>query len=296
MELHGQRYEGPIYRPPSEASSLLVQATVGCPWNKCIFCMVYKNGPKFRIRKVEDIKEDIAKAGKALGDRVRTVFFPSGNTIIMKTEDLAEICRYTRETFPDIERITVYGSAQYVFRKGLDEMKVLAEAGLSRIHIGLESGDGKILERMKKGSTPAQQIEAGKIIKASGIELSEYVVLGLGGKERTKQHIEGTINVLDQIDPDFIRLRTLLPKANTPLLDEIDSGRFELLSPHGALKETYDLITGLDVTGIVASDHYTNYIYVSGKMPGDRESMLVAVAKAMKKDETSFRPVYVGTE
>ena len=134
MELHDLRYEGPIYRPPSEASSLLVQATVGCPWNKCIFCMVYKNGPGFRIRKVEDIKEDIEKAGKALGDRVRTVFFPSGNTIIMKTEDLAEICRYTRETFPDLERITVYGSAQYVFRKGLDEMKVLAEAGLLPNH------------------------------------------------------------------------------------------------------------------------------------------------------------------
>ena len=117
MEPYGLRYEGPIYRPPSEAQSLLVQATIGCPWNKCTFCMVYKNGPKFRIRPVEEIKEDIIRARKALGDSVRTVFFPSGNTIIMKTQDLVDILKFTRKTFPKVERITVYGSSQYIFRK-----------------------------------------------------------------------------------------------------------------------------------------------------------------------------------
>lgn len=296
MEPYGLRYEGPIYRPPSEANSLLVQATIGCPWNRCTFCMVYKKGPKFRIRPVEDIKEDIGNARKALGDGVRTVFFPSGNTIIMKTKDLAEICRFARKTFPSLERITTYGSSQYIYRKGLDGMKILAEAGLSRIHVGMESGDDVVLKSVKKGSTPGQQVEAGKMTKAAGIELSEYVVLGLGGRERTKQHIAGTVNVLNQIDPDFIRIRTFLPKVNTPILQEIESGEFQVLSPHEILQETYDLISDLEVTGQVVSDHYTNYASINGKMPDDGEKMLANIEKLMRRDESSFRPVYVGTE
>ncbi len=258
--------------------------------------MVYKNGPRFSIRPVDDIKDDITRARKALGIGVRMVFFPSGNTIIMKTGDLAEICRFTKETFPHLERITVYGSAQYVVRKGFDDMKSIASAGLSRIHMGLESGDAQVLERMRKGSTPEQQVEAGRIIMDSGIELSEYVVLGLGGKDRTKEHVSGTLDVLNRTDPDFIRLRTLLPKINTPLLEDIDSGKFELLSPHEVLRETYDIISGLDVTGLLISDHYTNYINVKGKMPEDKERMLKDVWKAMKKPETSFRKMYVGDE
>jgi len=296
MELYGLRYDGPIYRPPSEAHSLLIQATVGCPWNKCIFCMVYKNGPKFRIRPVEEIKEDIMKARAAMGDGVKRIFFPSGNTILMKTDDLAEICTFSRETFPKLERITIYGSAQYVCQKGIEGMKTLGKAGLSRIHIGLESGDDTVLKRMRKGSTASQQIEAGRIIKASGIELSEYVVLGLGGKDRTKEHMEETVKVLNRIDSDYIRLRTLLPKIDTPLLKLIESGEFELLSPHEILKETYYLIEHLEVTGIVSSDHYTNYIDVTGKMPADREHLLKAVASALEIDEKKFRPVYVGTQ
>ena len=296
MEPYGLRYEGPIYRPPSEAQSLLVQATIGCPWNKCTFCMVYKNGPKFRIRSVEEIKEDIGKARKALGDRVRTVFFPSGNTIIMKTPDLVEILEHTCKTFPKVERITVYGSSQYIFRKGLDDMERIAKAGLSRIHVGMETGDDEVLERVRKGTTAAQQIEAGQITKEAGIELSEYVVLGIGGRERTKEHIAGTIEVLNKIDPDFIRLRTFLPKMNTPLLEDIKDGKFETLSPHEVLRETRDLISGLDVTSQVTSDHYTNYVSVNGTMPDDKQRMLRVISKALERDESSFRPVYLGRE
>ena len=179
MSISGLRYEGPIYRPPSEANSLLIQATIGCPHNKCTFCMVYKNGPKFRIRPIKEIKEDLLWARNNLGDLVQSVFFPSGNTIIMKTEDLAEIFSFTIELFPNIKRITVYGSAQFIVNKGLNDMKKIAKAGLSRIHVGLESGDDVVLEKVKKGSTRDIQIKAGKIVKDAGIELSEYVVLGL---------------------------------------------------------------------------------------------------------------------
>jgi len=292
----GLRYEGPIYRPPSEANSLLVQATIGCPWNKCTFCMVYKNGPKFKIRPVKEIKEDLLWAKNNYGLSIETVFFPSGNTIIMKTEDFVEILKYTKKLFPNLKRITIYGSAQYIARKGLDDLKKIANAGLSRIHVGLESGDDEVLKNVKKGSTKNIQIKAGILVKQAGIELSEYVVLGLGGKKRTKQHIKETVDVLNQINPDFIRIRTFLPKINTPILEEIKSGDFQILSPHEALQETYYLIKGLKVTSRIYSDHYTNYIQVNGKLPEDKDDMIKTIKNALKRNQKSFREVYIGTE
>jgi radical SAM superfamily enzyme YgiQ (UPF0313 family) len=298
MYVPGLRYEGPIYRPPSEAHSLLVQATVGCPHNLCTFCTVYKGSRrvKFRMRPVGEIKEDLDRAHDHLGPTVRTLFFPSGNTIIMKTEDLAEICRYARELFPSLRRITIYASAQYIHRKGLDDMKVLAEAGLSRVHVGLESGDDEILRRTRKGATAEEQIEAGRITKEAGIELNEYVVLGLGGRGRTREHIEGTVRVLNAIDPDVIRLRTFLPKVATPILEEIEAGDLEVLSAHEVLDETHRLISGLEVTSRITSDHYTNYIDVHGILPRDRDRMLATIEKAMNRKESSFRDVYMGTQ
>jgi len=293
---NGLRYTGPIYRPPSEANSLLVQATIGCPWNKCTFCMVYKKGPKFKIRPVKEIKEDLLWAKNNYGPSVKTVFFPSGNTIIMKTEDFVEILNFTRKLFPNLERITIYGSAQFIVRKGLDDLKKIAKAGLSRIHVGLESGDDVILKHVKKGSTADIQIKAGKLVKKVGIELSEYVILGLGGKERTKEHIEETIKVLNKINPDFIRIRTFLPKINTPILEEIKSESFQILSPHEVLKEIHRLIKNLKVTSQVCSDHYTNYIGVNGKLPEDRDALVEDIEDALKRDEKSFREVYIGTE
>jgi len=290
------RYTGTIYRPPSEANSLLVQATIGCPWNKCTFCMVYKKGPKFKIRPVKEIKEDILWAKKKYGSSVKTVFFPSGNTIIMKTDDFVEILKYTRKLFPYLKRITIYGSSQYIVQKGLADLKKIAKAGLSRIHVGLESGDDEILQHVKKGSTAAVQVDAGELIKNAGIELSEYVVLGLGGKKRSKKHIAGTMHVLNKINPDFIRIRTFLPKRHTPILEEIKTGKFQILSPHEVLRETYDLISGLEVTSKVVSDHYTNYVQISGKLPEDKDQMLREIEQAMEQDESSFRDIYIGAE
>jgi radical SAM superfamily enzyme YgiQ (UPF0313 family) len=290
------RYEGPIYRPPSEANSLLVQATIGCPWNKCTFCMVYKKGPRFRIRSVKEIKEDLLWSKNNYKFPIRSMFFPSGNTIIMKTQDFVEILEYTKKLFPNIERVTIYGSAQYIARKGLKDLKKLSDAGLSRIHVGLESGDDVILTKVKKGSTAEIQIKAGKMIKKAGIELSEYVILGLGGKKRTKEHIDETVKVLNKINPEFIRLRTFLPKINTPILDEINSGDFEILSPHEILKEIFRLIKNLKVESQVFSDHYTNYVSVNGNLPEERENMLKSIDLALTKDESSFRDVYIGDQ
>ena len=290
------RYEGPIYRPPSEANSLLIQATVGCPHNRCTFCMVYKNGPRYKIRPVSEIKEDMQEAANDYGQQVRTLFFPAGNTIAMKTPDLAEICRFGRKIFPNLERITVYGSSQYIHKKGAEEMKQLAEAGLSRIHVGLESGDDEILKRLLKGTHCQQQIEAGKIAMAAEIELSLYVIMGIGGKNRSTRHATETARVLNEISPHFIRLRTFVPKRNTPLLNDVLDESFEIMGPHEVLRETEMLIASLETDSYLASDHYTNYINVEGQLPGSKAAILEKIKQALQKDESEFRPFFIGDQ
>jgi len=289
-------YEGPIYRPPSEADSLLVQATVGCPHNKCTFCMTYKKGPPFRVRPVDDIKKDLDEAKGHYGADIRKVFFPAGNTIAMPTDDLAAICEYANAVFPYLERVTVYGSSPYIHRKGLADLIKLKNAGLTRIHVGLESGDDLILQKIKKGTDSKEQIEAGRWVVEAGIELSEYVMIGIGGKKRRRAHAINTARALNAINPDFIRVRTFLPKINTLLLHQIRKGRFQVLSPHEALRETEEILRNLEVTSRITSDHYTNYVDINGRMPQDRDRMLAAIEDALQKGEEMFRPVYVGTQ
>jgi radical SAM superfamily enzyme YgiQ (UPF0313 family) len=290
------RYEGPIYRPPSEADSLLIQATVGCPHNKCTFCMVYKKGPPYSVRPVNEIKEDLDEANRLCGSMVRTVFFPAGNTIAMPADDLADICSHACSVFPDLDRITVYGSSRYIYRKGLAGLEKLKQSGMTRIHVGLESGSDEVLRRIKKGTNSAEQIQAGLWVKESGIELSEYVILGIGGKENTRDHALKTADVLNAINPDFIRFRTFLPKTDTLLLHQIKKNRFQILSPHEVLEETKLIIENLDVTSSIHSDHYTNYIDVHGRMPYAKRHMIEVIDEALKMDENRFRPMYVGSQ
>jgi radical SAM superfamily enzyme YgiQ (UPF0313 family) len=289
-------FEGPIYRPPSEAHSLLVQATVGCPHNRCTFCMVYKNGPRYRVRPVADIVADLDDARRRHGSGVRTLFFPAGNTIAMETDALCRICAHAHRVFPHLERITVYGSSQYIHKKGPGEMKRLADAGLSRIHVGLESGDDVILRLIKKGTTAGQQIEAGRWTMAAGIQLSLYVMLGVGGVARTLAHATRTADVLNRIAPDFIRLRTFVPKMHTPLLNMVESGAFAMLGPHGVLEEAATMIRLVDAPSTLASDHYTNYLNLEGQLPGCRNRLLSQIDEALKRPESDFRPFFVGDQ
>jgi radical SAM superfamily enzyme YgiQ (UPF0313 family) len=290
------RYEGPVYRPPSEADSLLIQATVGCPHNQCTFCMIYKKGPAYRVRPVADICEDIDAARSEYGETVKTLFFLSGNTIAMPTRDLAAICRHAGQRFPQLRRITVYGSSRYIVAKGLDDLQILREAGLRRIHVGLESGDDGVLQRVKKGTTADEQIRAGRLVRQAGIELSEYVILGLGGQARSAAHARRTAAALNAIAPDFVRLRTLVPKINTLLLHEIEKGRFQLLRPHAVLEETRLLLEGLACPTLLASDHYSNYLNLAGRLPGDKERLLEEIDQALALDERCFRPTFIGTQ
>lgn len=294
------RYEGPIYRPPSEADSLLVQATVGCPHNKCTFCMVYKKGPRFRVRPVEEIFADLEEAARGWqGPVVRSLFLPAGNSLAMPTEQLAAVCEKARGLFPNLERITVYASVASILGHGPDGLARLREAGLCRLHVGLESGHGPTLKRVKKGATPKEQVRAGRWALQAGLELCLYVLLGLAGPEDSQAHARATYEVVNRINQAgglTLRLRTLVPKVNTLLLHQIKRGRFQLCTPHEVLAEAGTLIGGLEGPLSLYSDHYTNYLDLHGRLPEDRQRLLKAIDTALTWPREAFRPDFIGTQ
>jgi radical SAM superfamily enzyme YgiQ (UPF0313 family) len=258
--------------------------------------MVYKNEGKFKVRPVPEIKADLDEAAAIYGSRVRTLFFPAGNTIAMPTASLAEICRQSYALFPHLRRITVYGSSHYIHRKGPEQLHTLAQAGLGRIHVGVESGDDTILARIRKGATAQDHCAAGQLARAAGIEINAYVILGIGGRERSGSHARETARVINEMQPEVVRLRTFVPKVNTPLLEDVQTGRFQMLSAHQVLAETMALVAQITSPTLVTSDHYTNYLDVAGRLPEDREAMLGKLRQALSRDESTFRPCFIGTQ
>jgi radical SAM superfamily enzyme YgiQ (UPF0313 family) len=239
---------------------------------------------------VKEIKEDLQMARDYYGEYIESVFFADGNTIIMKTEQLLEIFDYTHNLFPHLKRITVYGSSRFVNKKKLEDLKRLRAAGLKRIHTGMESGDDIILERIKKGTNSQEIINAGLKLKEAGISVSEYYLVGIGGRERSREHALNSALTLSAFSPDFIRLRTYVPMPNTPLYDDYQNGVFALLSPHEALREVRLLIENLNCDNSqLLSDHINNYWNVYGVLPQDKNKMLAELDRALAIDESRFR-------
>ncbi|MHA1361777.1 MAG: radical SAM protein [Candidatus Freyarchaeota archaeon] len=266
-------FEFPPYRPPSEAYSMLIRVTRNCPWNRCAFCNMYK-GQRFSRRPLEDVKRDISMAADVYGERP-TMFWGDSNSIILKTEELEELLNHTYKVYPNLKRVTSYARAKTIIRtKTVQELKRLHEAGLTRLHVGLETGDGWLLRFINKGATAEEMVKAGRMVVESGIELSEYVILGLGGVERSETHAKETAKVLNQIDPAFIRVRTLVPIPTTPLYEVFEKGLLHLCSPLDVLKETRTLIAELEVNSEFLSDHVSNYLPVNGKLPEDKDDLL----------------------
>jgi radical SAM superfamily enzyme YgiQ (UPF0313 family) len=239
---------------------------------------------KFKIRCVDDIKEDIISAKMLYGDSVRTIFFADGNSIIMKTPQLIEVLDFCYAMFPNLERITSYGAAKFVLgTKTVEELKELAKAGLSRIHMGLESGDDEILLRIQKGATAIEMIKASKMIKEAGIELSQYVLLGIAGQNDWEKHAVNTAKVLSVMNPDFIRVRTLILRPPAPLFEAEKNGEFLPSSPEDVLEETRVIIENLNVESQFASDHVSNYANINGKLPQEKDIMLAELKKVREK-------------
>lgn len=272
---------GPI-RPPSEAGSLLIRATRNCPWNKCEFCPVYKRSP-FEMRPVEDIIRDIDLYADR-GSLCQTAFIQDANSLMINTPDLVKIISHIKQKFPHIHRVTSYARARTVARKPLDELKKLHKAGLSRLHIGLESGYDALLQWMKKGHTSKLSEEAGQKIKEAGISLCFYVILGLGGrlnlegKQTWRKHTLETARVLNRVDPDHIRVRTLAVRKGTPLYEKLQKGEFEKSSDVEVVREEELFIKNLNVTSHFVSDHMSNILMdVKGKLPEDKKHMLSVI-------------------
>jgi len=268
---------GPI-RPPSEARSLLIRVTRNCPWNRCEFCHVYA-GQKFEIKSVEEIKKDILQAEMYYGDMVpyfRSAFLQDANSIIMRTKDLIEVISFLKERFPGIERITTYGRGNTLAKKSVEELKELRRAGLSRIHMGLETGYEPLLQYIKKGATVQQMIEGGKKVTEAGLSLCVYIILGLGGKKMWKEHALSTANVINQINPHFIRVRTLSIRPGTPLEEKWKRGDFIRLNDEEIVKEERLLIENLQgIDSYFVSDHILNLLEeIEGRLPKDKEKML----------------------
>lgn len=291
---------GPI-RPPSEANSLLLRTTRNCPWNKCEFCPTYKQ-VQFEKRPVEDILRDIDIAAAYHGDRFQTAFLQDANSLIMKTPDLVKVLSHLKEKFPSVRRVTSYARARTVARKTVEELKQLHEVGLTRLHIGLESGYDALLEYMKKGVTSALAIEAGQKVKQSGISLCFYVILGLGGRlrlegeETWRKHALETARVLNAVDPDYIRVRTLTIREGMPLYEKLLSGEFEKASDAEVVREEELLIENLEVTSRFVSDHSTNVLMdVRGKLPEDKEHMLSIIRRYLELSEEEQLNFRLGT-
>ena len=291
---------GPI-RPPSEAGSLLIRATRNCPWNKCEFCPTYKQ-VRFEKRSVEDVLRDIDTAAAYHGDRFQTAFLQDANSLVMKTADLVQVLSRLKEKFPSVRRVTSYARARTVARKTVEELKQLHQAGLSRLHIGLESGCDALLEYMKKGVTSELAIEAGQKVKQSGISLCFYVVLGLAGRlrlegeEAWRKHALETARVLNAVDPDYIRVRTLTIKEGMPLYEKLLSGEFEKASDVEVVREEELLIENLEVTSHFVSDHSTNILMeVRGKLPEDKGHMLSIMQRYLELSEEEQLNFRLGT-
>jgi hypothetical protein len=307
--------QGPI-RPPSEAYSLLIRVTRNCPWNQCTFCPVYKGTKFSRrsvehvkrdidavhtqvetIRKLGDEKgqiqrSEINKLTESIDPErspafvaafnwyfaggLKSVFIQDANSFVIKASEFVEILNHLKKRFPQIERITSYARSQTIVRMKDEDLKSIGDAGLNRIHIGLESGSDEVLKMVKKGVTKEMHVQAGQKVKRAGIELSEYYMPGLGGKKYLKEHALQTADALNLINPDFIRLRTLAIPSQAPLFEDWQAGRFEKCTELEVVKEILLFLEHLDgITSVVKSDHILNlFADLEGTLPQDKERMI----------------------
>jgi radical SAM superfamily enzyme YgiQ (UPF0313 family) len=243
---------------------------------------MYK-GMKFEIRSLEEVLGDIELARDLYGDQVRTVFLGDSNSLVAKTEMLVKILNALSSSFPHIERVTSYARAKTIAKKPLEDLRKIFNAGLTRLHVGLETGDRDLLKEIEKGATPEEMVEAGRRAKEAGFEYSLYVLLGIGGEEKWEQHAKGTAEVLNQVDPHFIRVRTFIPQPNSPIYEAMEQGQFQPASAETILKETKLLLEELQVTSQFLSDHISNLLPLHGKLPEDKEKMIHLIDEGLRE-------------
>lgn len=274
------KYEGIVYRPPSEAYSLIVQVTIGCSQNHCAFCSMYKT-KQFRIRSTDEIIDDFMEA-REMYPKIEKIFLADGDALICPVQDLEMILKLIRKKFPECRQVTCYASPKSILLKKTDELKRLCQLGLSMVYMGLESGSDKVLEYMKKGADSKEMIKAAEKIHNAGIRLSVTAISGLGGKKWWKEHAVETGKVLSEMKPEYAGLLTLMIEEGVPLEQEIKSGRFQLMNPYEILIETREMLEHMDCPGcIFRSNHASNYISLRGTLNKDKEKLIKQLDQAV---------------
>lgn len=287
------RYEGMIFRPPSEAESLIFQATVGCSYNRCTFCGAYR-GKSFRIKSLEEVKADIDDVS-SYRPGIRRAFLADGDALTIPQKQLLRTLEYLKMRFKGLERVGIYANAKDVLRKDVEELRRLKDLGLGIIYMGVESGDREVLRRIKKNATVDQLVGAGRRVKESGILLSVTVILGIGGVDRSQVHAEETGKVLSEMDPDYAGALSLMVVPGTAIEREIEAGRLELPTPFGLIQELERMIENCQFTrGFFASNHASNYLPLRVRIPEEKEEALRRIREVLRrKDPALLRPEYL---
>ena len=283
-------YEGAIYRPPSEAESLILQITVGCRHNACTFCGVFKS-KRFRIKSEQEIQEIIVTALEEYPD-ARKIFLADGDALTVETPVLIKILDQLYQSFSRLERVGIYGGPKDIQQKSIEELKELKEHGLNIVYLGVESGSAKILKRVHKGVTPEEMIAAGQKVMASGLLLSCTVIIGLGGKADSQEHAIETAKVASAINPHYLAGLTLIVTPDAPIMRSLQKGDLELLQPLEALSEIKTLVEHLQVTDcIFRCNHASNYLPLKATLPQEKDMLISIIDKVLKSNQTGqLRP------
>ncbi len=269
---------GPI-RPVDEADSLLIRTTRGCPWNRCEFCNLFKQ-ISFSMRSVEEIKADIRAAEKYYGGHpFKTCFLQDGDSFVMKTAELIEVLTYLKQAFPSLKQISSYGRARTMAKKSAQAMADIRATGLNKLYCGMESGSGAVLKQMKKGITPEMIIKAGTLAREAGMETTEFIILGLGGRALSQTHALETARVLNAVNPDQIRVLTIGVKSGTGLANQMASGEFTLPSEADIIREQRLLVENLDgITSHYANHHSVDLLLeIRGQLPHAKAHILAVL-------------------
>lgn len=284
------KYYGKVFRPPSEARSLIVQATVGCSYNKCDFCSMYKEDV-FHLRDLEELKVEVKEY---LEERpfYKRVFIADGDALCLSNDKLVDLCDFFAKNMEDLERITAYATAKDILRKSDDELRELREHGIEMVYVGYESGSDEILKDVNKNSTAEEYILATKKAKAAGIKVSATIIAGLGGMDKMELNAVETAKVVTKAKPDYISYLTLDLFPDTPLYEKYKSGEFNRLNPLDILQEIKIFLEHVDSEGTVfRSNHASNYIALAGNLNEDRERMIEEIDEALR--EENYKPEYL---
>ncbi len=287
------QYYGNVYRPPSEAYSLIIQATLGCSHNTCAFCTMYRE-KRFYNRPLEDVIRDLREvADQGYADKADRIFLADGDALIRKTDDLMAILEECYRDYPNLERVTTYASPGSLLLKTEEELKTLRDNGLTMVYLGLESGSDEVLELMTKGFTSEQIVEGGLKAKRAGMKLSVTAIAGLGGKKLSKEHVVGTADALSKMNPEYVGVLTLEVHEGTPLETWVKNGEFELLDSIEVLEETRELIRLMDCPGCVfRMNHVSNYLTLAGTLNEDKQDMLDKIDHALSGN-VKLRPEWM---